>query len=153
MIELVTWIHVISAAVLLGTGAGIAFFMLRAHLSRDTGVIAQVSASVVVADLLFTATAVVIQPISGLVLARLAGWPLESTWIMLSILLYLLVGACWLPVVWIQIRLRNLARTAAAEGRSLGAEYDRLFRWWVALGIPAFAGVLDIYWLMIARPS
>ncbi len=149
---LLRWLHVIGACVLLGTGAGIAFFMLRAQRTADARIIAHVAGTVVIADWLFTATAVVLQPITGILLARALGWPLSEGWIAVSLLLYLLVGAFWLPVVWIQHRLRDLARTAAAQGGALPPEYHRLYRLWFLSGFPAFAGVLAILWLMIARP-
>lgn len=153
LLILARWLHVIGACVLLGTGAGIAFFMLVAHRTRDARLIAHVAGTVVIADTLFTATAVIVQPLTGLWLAHLTGWPLSSPWILWSVGLYLLVGAFWLPVVWIQIRLRDMARTAAAGDGVLPARYVRLFRIWFACGIPAFAAVLAIVWLMLARPG
>jgi uncharacterized membrane protein len=146
------WLHIIGATVLLGTGAGIAFFMVMAHRTRDPHLIAHTAGIVVIADWLFTATAVLAQPVTGLFLARELGWPLSESWIVTSIALYLLVGAFWLPVVWIQHRLRDLAREAAACGARLPAAYDRLFAIWFACGFPAFAAVLTILWLMVARP-
>lgn len=119
MEELVRLAHVIGAAVLFGTGAGIAFFMVMAHRTGDARAIAHVAGTVVIADTLFTATAVVLQPITGLWLAHLVGWPLGEGWIVLSIALYVLTGVFWLPVVWIQIRMRDLARDAAKTGRPL----------------------------------
>ena len=145
--------HVIGACVLLGTGAGIAFFMLMAHRTRNAALIAHVASIVVIADTIFTATAAIAQPVTGLLLARAVGWPLSEGWIVLSIALYLFVGCFWLPVVWMQIRLRNLARQAAAAGEDLPASYHRLYRWWFAFGFPAFGAVLAILWLMIAKPT
>lgn len=145
--------HVIGATVLFGTGAGIAFFMLIAHRSRDPKIIAHTAGAVVLADTLFTATAVILQPLTGALLAHLAGWRLDSLWILASLGLYLLTGACWLPVVWIQLRLRDLARAAALAGTPLPESYHRLWRAWFALGFPAFAAVLGILWLMIAKPG
>ncbi|UWQ78505.1 DUF2269 domain-containing protein [Leisingera sp. S132] len=147
------WLHVIGACVLLGTGAGIAFFMLMAHRTRDAALIAHTASVVVAADLLFTATAVIAQPITGGLLAWRLGWPLSAGWQALSLGLYVLTGAFWLPVVWIQLRLRNLARAAAQAGEELPARYHRLFAVWFACGIPAFAAVLMILWLMLARPD
>jgi uncharacterized membrane protein len=147
------FVHVIGGSVLLGTGAGIAFFLLLAHFTRDPKVIAGVARIVVVADFVFTATAVVIQPISGLLLAWNTGYALSEGWIVLSIILYLVTGAFWLPVVWMQIRMRNLAQLAAREGKPLPSAYHRLFRWWFAFGFPAFGSVLAIFWLMIAKPT
>jgi uncharacterized membrane protein len=147
------WLHVIGSTVLLGTGAGIAFFMTMAHRSGDVALIAGVTRIVVIADYLFTATAVVAQPVTGLMLARTAGYPLDTGWIVMSIGLYLFTGAFWLPVVWMQSRMRSLARAAAEAGAALPAEYHRLYRWWFAFGFPAFTAVLAIFWLMIARPE
>jgi len=150
---LLKWLHVLGSTVLLGTGAGIAFFMLMAHRSGDVRLIAGVARIVVVADYVFTATAVVAQPVTGALLARTAGYSLGEGWILFSIGLYLLTGAFWLPVVWMQSRMRDLAAAAAASGAPLPAEYHRLFRWWFAFGFPAFTAVLAIFWLMIARPE
>jgi len=145
--------HIVGAAVLLGSGAGIAFFMLMAHRSRDPAVIAHTAGTVVLADTLFTASAVVLQPLTGAALAHLAGFPLLSGWIGLSLGLYVVTGLCWLPVVWIQIRLRDLATAAAAAGAPLPDAYFRLFRVWFVLGFPAFGAVLGIVWLMVAKPA
>lgn len=144
--------HVIGATVLFGTGAGIAFFMLMAHRSGDARVIAHVAGTVVIADTIFTATAVVAQPLTGWALAVEAGYGLES-WIVASLALYVLTGAFWLPVVWIQLKLRDLARDAAATGAPLPPRYFRLFRIWFWSGFPAFAAVAAICALMIYRPD
>jgi len=144
---------VIGATVLLGTGAGIAFFMLMAHRTGDVRVIAGVARIVVRADYVFTATAVVAQPVTGVLLARWVGYTLTEGWIIASIALYLFTGAFWLPVVWMQSRMRSLAVAAARSGEALPAEYHRLFRLWFAFGFPAFTAVLAIFWLMIARPE
>lgn len=147
------YLHVMGAAVLLGTGAGIAFFMLLAHRTGNAVTVAAVARIVVVADFLFTATAVVLQPITGLALASEAGYVLLDGWIVLSVLLYLLTGAFWLPVVWMQMRMRDLAVAAAHDFQPLPPAYHRLFRLWFAFGFPAFAAVLAIFWLMIAKPA
>jgi len=147
------FLHIMGATVLLGTGAGIAFFMLLAHQSGNVAVIAGVARIVVIADYLFTATAVVAQPVTGLLLARTVGYELGEGWIIASLALYVFTGMFWLPVVWMQSRMRDLAEIAAAEGAPLPAEYHRLFRWWFAFGFPAFGAVLAIFWLMIARPD
>lgn len=147
------YLHVIGASVLLGTGAGIAFFMLLAHRTGKPEVVAGVARIVVIADFLFTATAVVAQPVTGLALVWHLGYPLSADWIVLSILLYIVTGAFWLPVVWIQMQMRDLAVAAAREGTPLPPRYHRLFRTWFAFGFPAFAAVLAIFWLMIDRPS
>ncbi len=145
-------IHILSGAVLFGTGAGIAFFMLRAHRTKDPATVAAVGRIVVLADFVFTATAVVVQPVTGVAMILMQGWPPFAPWLVLAYALYILIGACWLPVVWMQLRMTRLAEAAAADGGPLPEAYHRLFRWWFALGWPAFAGVLGVYWLMIAKP-
>ena len=147
------YLHVIGATVLLGTGAGIAFFMLLAHRTGRAQTVADVARIVVIADFVFTSTAVIAQPITGVLLAREAGHPLSQGWIMLSIILYLVTGAFWLPVVWMQARMRKLALAAADAGEPLPAGYHKLFRLWFAFGFPAFCSVAVIFWLMIARPQ
>ena len=146
------WLHVLGACVLLGTGAGIAFFMLMAHLTRDARTVAAVARIVVIADYLFTATAVVVQPITGGLLMKEVGYRLEDRWIVVSLGLYVWTGLWWLPVVWMQSRMAKLARAAADIGEPLPAAYHRLFRAWFAFGFPAFAAVVAILWLMIAKP-
>jgi uncharacterized membrane protein len=146
------FLHVIGGSILLGTGAGIAFFMLAAHLDGRPIIVAGVARIVVIADFIFTATAVVIQPITGILLARNVGYSLFDAWILWSIILYLITGAFWLPVVWMQMRLRDIAVEAAREKTELPRDYHVLFWWWFAFGFPAFGAVLAIFWLMIARP-
>jgi uncharacterized membrane protein len=147
------FIHVLGASVLFGTGLGIAYFMLMAHRTGHAGVIAVTARFVVLADLIFTATAVVVQPVSGWLLARSIGLsPLDESWIVVSLLLYVLVGLCWLPVVFIQMRMRKLAHEAAVDAKPLPEAYHRLFRIWFVLGWPAFLGVLAIFALMIWQP-
>jgi uncharacterized membrane protein len=149
---LVKWVHIISSTVLFGTGAGIAFFLVRAQ-KGDVRVIASVARDVVVADMVFTATAVIVQPISGIALALMGGFPLSSSWLVWSIVLYLGVGCCWLPVVWLQIRMRDFAIDAANHAQPLPAVYQFYYRRWFALGWPAFIGVLIIFYLMVAKPN
>ncbi len=146
-------LHIVGATVLLGTGAGIAFFMLMAHRTRDARIIAHTAGVVVIADTLFTATAVVVQPITGGSLAWMAGYPVLTGWVAVSLVLYVVVGAFWLPVVWMQLRMRDIARRAVAENRELPPAYHRLWRLWFAFGFPAFAAVLGIIWLMTAKPN
>jgi uncharacterized membrane protein len=150
---LLKYLHIIGASVLLGTGSGIAFFMVMAHRTGDPAKIAGTARTVVTADFLFTATAVVAQPITGVLLAYNVGYPLREGWIVLSVLLYVLTGAFWLPVVFIQMRMRDLAEAAAKAGTALPRAYHRLFWTWFAMGFPAFGAVLGIFWLMIARPE
>jgi uncharacterized membrane protein len=150
---LLKYIHVIGASVLLGTGAGIAFFMLLGHFTGKPAIIAGIARIVVIADFLFTASAVIVQPVTGVALAWTMGWSLWEGWIALSILLYFFTGAFWLPVVWMQMRMRDLAVAAAASGQPLPDAYHRLFWWWFAFGFPAFGAVMAIFWLMIPKPQ
>jgi uncharacterized membrane protein len=147
------YLHVIGATVLLGTGAGIAFFMLIAHRTRNAATVAAVARIVVIADYLFTATAVVAQPITGYLLMRLLNYDVGEGWIVLSLILYVVTGLFWLPVVWMQARMRDLALAAAETGEALPPAYHRFFRVWFAFGFPAFAAVMAILWLMMTRPA
>ena len=151
--DILLFLHVLGATVLLGTGAGIAFFMVMSHRSRDPALVAHVAGIVVVADMVFTATAALAQPVTGVLLARSAGWPLSEGWVLLSLALYVVVGAFWLPVVWMQSRMRDLARTARDAGQPLPPAYHRLYRLWFACGVPAFSAVLAILWLMLTKPA
>ena len=146
-------LHVIGACVLLGTGAGIAFFMLMAHRGGDPRVIAHTAGVVVLADTVFTATAVLAQPVTGVALVWMGGHALLDGWVVASLALYVLTGLFWLPVVWMQWRMRNLARQAVAAGTALPPDYHRLFRLWFACGFPAFAAVLGIIALMVLKPA
>ena len=146
------WIHILSATVLLGTGAGIAFFMWMAHRTRDIPTIAATARLVVLADAIFTAPAVVIQFATGLWLVHLLGMPLSIAWIKYSLVLFFVVGACWLPVLWLQYRARQLSAQSLSTGRPLPAAYFRAMRVWFWLGWPAFIAVIAIVWLMVAKP-
>ncbi len=148
----VKWLHILSSTFLFGTGIGSAWYMLFANISGDVRAIAVVARNVVIADWVFTATTAVIQPATGFYMIHLAGYPLDSTWIRWSIALYVLAGACWLPVVWIQMRLRDLSAEAVRNDTDLPPQYWRYFKTWVALGVPAFAAFIVIFWLMVAKP-
>ena len=152
-VDILRWLHVIGATILFGTGAGIAFFMRTAPGTPQPPVVAHVAGTGVAAARVSPPTAVIAQPLTGLGLAYWIGWPLTEGWLLLSIGLYVLAGLFWLPVVWIQLRMRDLARVAADEGMPLPPLYHRLFRIWFACGVPAFLAVLAILWLMLAKPS
>ncbi len=139
-------VHVLSATLLFGTGLGTAFFMLKAYLSRNDEAMRVTTRTVVLADWIFTTPAVIVQLITGLWLTRLLNIDMTSTWFIAVIALYIFVGLCWLPVVWIQVRIRNLI----AEGQPRDS-YTGLMRIWIAVGIPAFAAVLVIFYLMISK--
>lgn len=146
------WLHVLSSTLLFGTGLGSAFYFYVTSRSRDAHVIASVARQVVIADWVFTTPAVIVQPVTGLWLASLAGFPLTTGWVGWSIALYLLAGAAWLPVVWMQIRMRDMAALAARSGTELPAAYWAYLRMWVALGAIAFAALVVVFYLMVAKP-
>jgi uncharacterized membrane protein len=149
----IKFVHIVSSTLLLGTGLGTAFFMWMSHRSGNVVAIANAARVTVLADWLFTMPAVIVQPLSGVALMWRVGYPASTSWLVLSIILYLLAGACWLPVVVLQIRVRNLSAAAVREGTALPDVYYRCMRWWFALGWPAFLAVLGAFWLMIAKPS
>ncbi len=148
----VKYLHVLGAIVILGTGSGIAFFMLMANRSHDAGLVARTARIVVLADFLFTATAVALQPVTGYVLMRATGARLTDSWIAGSLALFAVAGGFWLPVVWMQRRMQRLAEAAATARTPLPPAYHRLFRLWFIYGFPGFGSVLLILWLMIAKP-
>lgn len=150
---LLKWIHVLSSTVLFGFGAGTAWYLWNAHLTGDARLIARVGRMVVRADWLFTGSSGVVQPVSGLLLVRAAGYDLGESWLVAAYVLYALAFSCWAPVVWLQIRAQRLAEQAARTGEALGSEYTLTMRWWFALGWPAFIALTATYWLMIARPQ
>jgi len=149
----IKWIHILSAILLFGTGFGTAFHGLFSHLGGDIRAIAIANRNVVWADWLFTTPTVIIQPISGIYLMIAYGWAFEDGWLQLSILLYAGAGLCWLPVVYLQIRMRQMARQSVAEHTVLPARYHLYHRLWILLGIPAFAAMIAITWLMIFKPD
>lgn len=147
------WLHILSSTLLFGTGLGIAFFMWSAHRSGDVRVIAATARMVVIADACFTAPAVLTQLITGLWLAHLLRLPLTTPWIGWSLVLFVLIGACWLPVLWLQIRACRLAQLAQQSNGPLPPAYFRVMRWWFWLGWPAFLSVIGIFWLMVSKPA
>lgn len=147
------WLHIVGATVLFGTGLGTAFHFWHTLRSGSIAAIAASARATVCADYLFTLTAGVLQPITGVGLALAAGYPLGATWIVASVSLYLVAGACWVPVVFIQRRIRAIAERCEREGIMPSSELRRLQRWWFALGWPAFIALLAVFWLMIARPA
>ncbi|MBV8379268.1 MAG: DUF2269 domain-containing protein [Paucibacter sp.] len=146
-------LHVISSVLLVGTGFGSAFYLFFANRSGSLPAQAVVARLVVRADLWFTTPAVIVQPLSGFWMAHQAGWPLSTPWLACGIALYLLAGACWLPVLWLQLQLAAMAEASVAASTPLPARYARLARWWEGLGYPAFAAMLAVFYLMVAKPS
>lgn len=152
-IVLVKYLHILSSTLLFGTGVGTAFYLLFASRGRDPKVVASVARLVVMADWLFTATTIVFQPVSGLYLAHRLGIPLTTPWLYWSLVLFGIAALCWLPVVWLQMKLRDVAQAAAVAGQSLPLRYDRYLGIWAALGVPALISFLAIFYLMTARPA
>lgn len=146
-------LHIVSAAILFGTGLGTAFFMWFTHRTGDVRAIATAARLTVRADMWFTLPAVIVQPLSGFAMLRLAGLDWHIAWVEAALALYLVAGACWIPVVVLQWKARDLAAAALANGTPLPAAYHRAMRWWFGLGWPAFAAVLATYWLMTAKPA
>ncbi|WP_334187512.1 DUF2269 family protein [Noviherbaspirillum sp.] len=149
----VKWLHILSSTFLFGTGLGSAFYMLFASLSRDVRAVAVVVKYVVLADWLFTTPTIILQPLTGFYLMHLAGYPMTSSWIVWSIVLYFVAGACWLPVVWMQIRMRLFAQEAVERNEDLPPIYWRYLRIWILLGIPAFFALVIVFYLMVAKPA
>jgi len=149
---IVKWLHIISSTFLFGTGIGSAWYLLFAVISNNVRAIAVVSRIVVIADWTFTATTMIAQPLTGFYLIHLAGFPMNSRWIVWSIALYVIAGLCWLPVVWLQMKLRDLSAQAADQSTALPPLFWRYFKAWVVLGIPAFFAFLAIFYLMVAKP-
>jgi uncharacterized membrane protein len=149
----VKWLHILSSTLLFGTGIGSAFYMLFVSLSKDVRATAVVARHVVWADWLFTTPTIIIQPLTGFYLVYLAGFPLTSRWIVWTVVLYLLAGACWLPVVWLQIRMQKFAAAAVENNTPLPDIYWRYLKIWTALGIPAFAALVIVFYLMVAKPG
>ncbi len=146
-------IHILSSVVLVGTGFGSAYFMFFANRSRDLSAQGVVARLVVRADWWFTSPTIVIQPATGLFMAHLAGVPLTTPWLAMALILFIVAGACWLPVVWLQLRMAAMAQEAIRHGTELPQRYWRYASWWQRLGYPAFAAVLIIFYLMVVKPQ
>jgi len=146
------YIHILSSTLLFGTGLGIAFFMWAAHKSNNIHLIAETAKRVVWADALFTAPAVFVQLITGLLMTRVLHMPLSIFWIKSSLFLFFVTGLCWVPVLFLQMRARNLAQKALLEKTPLPENYYRTMRLWFVLGWPAFLSVLAIFFLMVHKP-
>ena len=149
---LLKWLHVLSSTILFGTGIGIAFFKWSTDRSRDVRAIRLVNERTVLADWIFTTPAVIIQPITGIGLIYVGGYPWNSGWILLATVLYLVAGACWLPVVWLQLQMRTMSIQADVEQVPLPRQYWHYAKIWFWLGIPAFAAIVVVYLLMVLKP-
>lgn len=146
-------LHIISSAVIVGTGGGTAFYMYFANRSRSPEAIVVVSKLVVRADWWFTTPAALFQPSSGLLMAHMAGWPWSTPWLGASMLLYVIAGVCWIPVLWLQHRMASIASQAHQCGSTLPQEYWRRAKQWELLGYPAFIAMIMIYFLMVLKPA
>ncbi|MGE5492074.1 MAG: DUF2269 family protein [Actinomycetota bacterium] len=150
---IVKWLHIVSSVLMVGTGFGSAFYLFFTNRSGNTAAIATVGRLVVRADWWFTTPAVIFQPLSGLWLAWQAGWDWQSHWLLLSVALFFLAGICWLPVVWLQIRMARMSQAAHAVGGALPERYWRYARFWEWLGYPAFSAMVVVYFLMAVKPD
>lgn len=151
--DIIKWLHILGSTVLFGTGAGTAFQMVMAMRTDEPKVVAAVARNVVIADWLFTTPAGILQPVTGITLVYLSGYSLTEPWLLLVYALYLVAFAAWLPVVWLQHRIRDLAAQSAATARPLCKKCRRTYRIWFTLGWPAFIALMVIFWLMITRPQ
>ncbi len=151
--NLLKWTHILSAFLLFGTGLGSAFYKWMSDRSGDLHAQAVTARHVVLADYLFTAPTVIYQPLSGYLLLRELGLPLSEPWVVASFALYILAGICWLPVVYLQIQMRDMAVDALCSGLSLPTAYHQKARLWFWLGWPAFLALVAAVWLMVAKPD
>ena len=150
---LAKWVHILSSTLLFGTGIGTAFFFVSAIRTRDPQFIAKTGKTVVLADYLFTLTSGIVQPVTGLFLVHYHGYSLGDAWLFWTLVLYVIALCCWLPVVWLQIKLTKMATEAAAAHQPLPQYFFKFFWWWFALGWPAFVGLVVVFWLMVAKPT
>jgi len=147
------WLHIVSSVLMVGTGLGSAFYMFFTNRSGSVPAQAVVSRLVVRADWWFTTPTVIIQPATGFALAHMAGWPLSTPWLALSLGLFVFAGICWLPVVWLQIRMAAIAAQAHRESTPLPQMYARYQRYWELLGYPAFVAMVVVFYLMVNKPQ
>lgn len=147
------WIHVISSVVLVGVGFGSAFYFYFINRTRDVSAIAEIARLVVRADYWFTTPAVIVQPLTGFWMVSMAGYSLTESWLLTTYALFLFAGMCWLPVVWLQIRMARMAQKAAQQGNDLPSRYWSYGRWWTALGMLAFPAMLAVFALMVFKPN
>ena len=147
-------LHILSATLMVGTGFGTAFYMFFVNRTGNLQAMAVVTRLVARADWWFTTPAMIVQPLSGFWMIHLAGYPMDARWIVWSGVLYVVAGLCWLPVVWLQLRMRDMAATAVSDpaGGELPARYWHYEKIWTVLGVPAFGALMVVYWLMVHKP-
>ncbi len=149
---LLKWLHILSSTILFGTGIGSAFYMFMANRRKDIAGICFATRHVVIADWFFTTPSVIIQLATGLWLVHLGGYSLTDSWIMWGLILYFFAGLCWLPVVWMQIKMRDMAKHALETGSQLPERYWKMDRWWIILGSLAFPAIVVVFYLMVMKP-
>lgn len=145
-------LHILSSTLLFGTGIGIAFFMFRSRFTNNIHEKLYAAKNTVIADYCFTFPAAIIQPLSGAALVYIAGFDWTSFWLTATYIIYAIAALCWMPVVWIQIQLKNMCMEAAEKGVELPGRYHTLFKIWFLLGWPAFVGLVVVFFLMVAKP-
>jgi uncharacterized membrane protein len=146
-------IHIISATILFGTGLGIAFFMFSSHYTNDLREKFFATRLTVLADYVFTAPAAIVQPLTGFWLVREGGYHWAERWLTATFIIYIIAGCCWLPVILIQIQMKQILARALISGAPLSMHYHRLFRVWFILGWPAFIGLVIVFALMVLKPA
>jgi len=150
---IIKWLHIVSSTILFGTGIGSAFYKLMADKSNNIHTIVHTNKAIVLADWLFTTPTIIIQPITGFLMVSIAGYSLMEPWLLLSIVLYLVAGACWLPVVWLQIKMRDISVRVEKSQSELPVIYWRQSTIWFWLGVPAFLSIMAIFFLMSNKPN
>lgn len=150
---LLKWIHIISATILFGAGIGSAFHMFMANRRGKIEEIYFAARTVVLADYVFTAPAVIVQLITGMMLIQMQDYSFTDFWIAWGLALYFFAGACWLPVVWMQIKMRDMAKSALETGEPLPDRFWKLDRWWILLGTLAFPAIIVVFYLMVFKPE
>ena len=150
---LIKWIHILSSTVLFGTGVGSAFYLFMANRRKDVASIYFATRHVVIADWLFTTPAVILQLLTGMVLVQMGGFSYSDAWVRWGLILYGFAGICWLPVVWMQIKMRDMAKVALETGGELPLRYWAMDRWWIILGTLAFPAIIFVFWLMVNKPA
>ncbi len=149
---IVKTLHILSSTILFGTGIGIAFFMLRSYFTQDVHEKLYAARNTVLADYIFTFPAVILQPVTGAWLVWQGGYDWMDLWLVITYAIYMVAGLCWLPVVWIQIQLKQMLIHSVESGEALPLRYNKLFKVWFLMGWPAFIGLVVVFFLMVMKP-
>jgi len=150
--SILKWIHILSSTVLFGTGIGLAFYFFAAHQMSSLPAIKFTTRMVVLGDLLFTTPAGIVQIVSGVLLINTLGLEYSEPWLFYALCLFVFAGVCWLPVVWMQVKMRDIAQTVS-KIEDMPAQYWKLHRLWVLLGTLAFPALVAVFWLMVTKPD